>query len=265
MENKSKELIIAIKAALEAGKILEKYFETEVLKEYKEDTTIVTLADKESEEVIKKIILDAFPEHSILGEETGHTDNNSEFTWHIDPLDGTRNFANCIPFFGVSIALVNNNELTVGVVYNPITNSLFYAEKNKGSFLNDRRIFVSKDDASHSMVTVDPGKKEEEKQLRRELYKTLPARFRSVRDLGSTAVHLAYVARGSLEANIQLGLQTYDFAAGALLVLEAGGKITKHDGSPWFFPDNKFIASNGIFHEALVDEIKNQKLKLSIN
>jgi myo-inositol-1(or 4)-monophosphatase len=263
MENKSKELEVAIRAALEAGKILEKYFETEILKEYKEDTTIVTKADKEAEEIIKKIICESFPEHSILGEETGHTDNHSEFTWHIDPLDGTRNFANCIPFFGVSIALVNNNELIVGVVYNPITNSLFYAEKNKGAFLNDKKILVSKDDGSHSMVTVDPGKKEEDKQLRRELYKTLPARFRSIRDLGSTAVHLAYVARGALEVNIQLGLQTYDFAAGALLVLEAGGKITNHDGSPWFFPDNKFIASNGVFHEELVDEIKKQKSKLN--
>ena len=264
MENKSPELEVAIKAALDAGKILEKYFETDILKEFKEDNTPVTLADREAEEVIKKIIFETFPTHSILGEETGHTGNNGEFTWHIDPLDGTRNFANGIPFFGVSIALVNNNELTVGVVYNPITSSLFYAEKNKGAFLNDKKIFVPKDDASHSMVTADPGKKEEDKQLRRELYKTLPTRFRSIRDLGSTAVHLAYVARGALEVNIQLGLQTYDFAAGALLVLEAGGKITKHDGSPWFFPDNKFIASNGVFHDQLVDEVQKQKEKLNL-
>ncbi|MBI2630729.1 inositol monophosphatase [Candidatus Nomurabacteria bacterium] len=265
MENKSKELEVAIKAALEAGKVLEKYFETEILKEFKEDNTPVTLADREAEDVIKKIISEVFPGHSILGEETGMTENNSEYVWHVDPLNGTRNFANGIPFFGVSIALIKNNELSVGVIYNPVTRSLFYAEKNKGAFLNDKKILVSKDDENHSMVTIDPGKKEEEKQLRRELYKTLPATFRSIRDLGSTAVHLAYVARGGLEANIQLGLQTYDFAAGALLVLEAGGKITKHDGSPWFFPDNKFIASNGVFHDKLIEEIKKQKEKLGIN
>ncbi len=130
--------------------------------------------------------------------------------------------------------------------------------------MNDKKIFVSKDEAARSMVTVDPGKKEEEKKLRRELAYALPATFRSIRDLGSTAVHLAYVARGGLEANIQLGLQTYDFAAGALLVLEAGGKITKHDGSPWFFPENKFVASNGIFHDKLIEEIKKQKEKSGI-
>lgn len=264
MENKSPELEIAIKAALEAGKVLEKYFETEILKEYKEDNTPVTKADREAEDIIKKIIFDNFPDHSILGEETGHTKNQGSYTWHVDPLDGTRNFANGIPFFGVSIALVKNNEVLVGVVYNPITRSLFYAEKNKGAFLNDKKIFVSKDDASRSMVSVDPGKKEEEKKLRRELTYALPATFRSIRDLGSTAVHLAYVARGGLEANIQLGLQTYDFAAGVLLVLEAGGKITNHDGGEWKFPDNHFIASNGIFHNKIVEEVKKQKEKLGM-
>src|SRR3990167_6401155 len=111
MENKSPELEIAIKAALEAGRILEKYFETEILKEFKEDKSIVTLADKESENVIKKIISQAFPTHSILGEETGMTGNNNEYIWHVDPIDGTRNFANAIPLFAVSIALVYQNEV----------------------------------------------------------------------------------------------------------------------------------------------------------
>src|SRR3989344_4218348 len=111
MEKKSKELSVAIKAALEAGKILEKYFETEILKELKEDKSIVTLADKESEEIIKKIILDTFPTHSILGEETGLTGGGGEYIWHIDPVDGTRNFANGIPLFALSIALIHNNEI----------------------------------------------------------------------------------------------------------------------------------------------------------
>ena len=109
MENKSKELEIAIKAALEAGKILEKYFETEILKEFKEDNTPVTLADNECEAIIKKIILEAFPTHSIFGEETGMTDNGTEYVWYIDPLDGTRNFMNGIPIFATSLALVRDN------------------------------------------------------------------------------------------------------------------------------------------------------------
>src|SRR3989344_6519683 len=145
MQNKSPELEVAIKAALEAGKVLEKHLQTEIFKGIKDDKSISVLADGESEEVIKKIIGEAFPEHSILGEETGMTQNSEHYVWHIDPVDGTRNFAHGIPFFAISIALLHKEELQVGVVYNPATKSLFYAEKGKGAYLNDKRIFVSKD------------------------------------------------------------------------------------------------------------------------
>ena len=265
MQNKSKELEVAIKAALEAGKILEKYFETEILKEFKEDKTIVTIADRESEEVIKKMLSDNFPEHSILGEETGMTKNNSGYTWHIDPIDGTRNFANAIPLFAVSLALELNQELLVGVVYNPSTHSFFFAEKGKGAYFNDQRIQVSKDEAIRAMVTVSRSKEPDDEKLFRELLYVLPKGIvSSVRDLGCAALDLVYVARGGLDANIQLGLNTYDFAAGLLILQEAGGKITKLDGTVWYFPDNYFIASNGIFHDVLVEEVKKQKEKLGI-
>src|SRR3989344_9180616 len=215
MENKSKELEIAIKAALEAGKILEKYFETEIVKEFKEDNTPVTLADNECEAIIKKIILGAFPGHSILGEETGMTENGSEYLWHIDPIDGTRNFMNGIPIFAVSLALVYKNKVVVGVVYNPITQSLFYAEKGKGSYFNDKQIFVSKDSREHAMISISPGKKDPCRLLFRELYYHFKQGVvSSVRNFGCTSMELAYVARGGLEANVQLGLSTYDFAAG---------------------------------------------------
>ncbi|OGI68386.1 hypothetical protein A2738_00665 [Candidatus Nomurabacteria bacterium RIFCSPHIGHO2_01_FULL_42_15] len=263
MQNKSKELETAILAALEAGKVLEKYFETEILKDFKEDKSIVTLADKESEEIIKKIIFGAFPEHSILGEETGmngERGKESEYVWHVDPVDGTRNFANGIPLFAVSIALERKGEIIVGVVYNPATHSLFYAEKGSGAYLNDNKIFVSKDNTDHAIVTVSPGK---ERHIILELYHDLPKVVRSVRNLGATALELAYVARGGLEANIQLGRNvSYDFAAGVFLVQEAGGKITNLDGSSWKFPENHLIASNGVFHDMLVDEVQRQIKKL---
>ncbi len=262
MENKSKELEVAIEAALEAGKVLRKFFETEILREEKEDTSIVTEADRESEEVIKKILSSSFPDHSIFGEEGGKT-GDSEYVWHVDPVDGTRNFANGIPIFCVSIAMAFKNDLIVGVVYNPATNSLFYAEKGKGAYLNDKKIHVSKDDPAHSMITISPGKVDE---LLRSMYFDFPKKiFRSTRDLGATALELAYVARGGLEANIQLGFQkTYDFAAGALLVLESGGTITKHNGEPWVFPESELIASNGVFHDKIVEEVRKQKEKLNI-
>lgn len=266
MENKSKELEVAIKAALEAGKILEKHLETDISKGIKDDKSISVIADRESEDLIKKIILSAFPYHSIVGEETGMTGNTDNYVWHIDPVDGTRNFAHGIPLFAISVALIFKQDLRVGVVYNPATHSLFYAEKNKGSYLNDKKIFVSKDGVKHSMITVSRGKKENDEKLFRELLHDLPmGTVASVRDFGCTALDLSYVAQGALEADIQLGLNTYDFAAGALLVKEAGGKITTLDGGEWNFPDNHFIASNGIFHDLLVEAVKRQKIKLNIN
>lgn len=267
MEKKSKELEIAILAAKEAGKVLEKYFETGILREFKEDKSVVTLADKESEEVIKKVIFEAFPDHSIFGEETGLTENGGSYKWHIDPLDGTKNFANAIPIFAVSIALEHKGRLKVGVVYNPPTKNIFYAEAGKGTYCNDKRIYVSKDDKEKSVVSCSTGEGDDIRILRNELYYNFarPRGFvRTLRDLGSSAMELAYVARGGLEANVQLGLKTYDFAAGVLLVEEAGGKITNLEGDEWKFPENYFIASNGIFHDLLVKEIKNQKQKLNI-
>ena|SRR3989344_5680466 len=263
MQDKSKSLEVAIKAAQEAGKILEKYFETEILKEFKEDASITTIADKESEELIKKIILENFPEHSILGEETGMTGEQSDYVWHVDPLDGTRNYSNGIPLFAVSIALAYKRELIVGVIHNPNLNTLFYAEKGKGAYWNDKKIHVSKDEAKKGIVTVASGKMPAHKELRRNLMHYLPDNVVSaVRDFGCTAFDLAYVARGSTEADIKFGLSSYDFAAGLLLVSEAGGKITKVDGSPWNLSETSYIASNGIFHDILIEEIKKQKEKL---
>ena len=129
--------------------------------------------------------------------------------------------------------------------------------------MNDKKISVSKDDKNHAIVTASPGKPIEDKQLLWELYYNLPKIVRSVRNLGCTAMELAYLSRGGTEGYVQLGLNTYDFAAGVLLVQEAGGKITKLDGSPWKFPENKFIASNGVFHDLLVDEVKRQKDKFA--
>lgn len=265
MKNKSKELQIAIQAALEAGKILERHFETDIFKEFKEDTSIVTQSDKESEEIIKKILARDFPDYSIIGEETGMTKNSGVRTWCIDPIDGTRNFANGIPFFAISIALINEKEPIVGVIYNPTTKSLFYAEKGKGAYLNDKKIHVSKDGADKALVTAASGRKPEDLKIRRNLMRDLPDKVvSSVRDFGCTALDLSYLARGSTEADIKFGLAVYDMAAGILLVKEAGGMITNSDGDPWKLSDTSFIASNGVFHDVLVNEVQKQMEKLNL-
>lgn len=265
MENKSKELEVAIEAAVLAGKILKKYFETEISHGMKDDKSIITATDKESEETIKKIILKAFPEHSIIGEETGHTKNLNTHIWHIDPIDGTRNFARSLPFFAISIALEYKGEIIIGVVYNPISESLFYAEKGKGAYLNSKPIYVSKCDENKCIITVSSGRDKNHLDLRRNLLRDLPDKVvSSVRDFGCTALDLAYVARGGTEGDIKIGLKTYDLCAGVLLVKEAGGKVTTLEGKDWELSDGGFfIASNGIFHDKLLEEVKKQKAHLN--
>lgn len=265
MENKSKELEVAIKAALEAGKILEKHQETDIVRGVKEDKSMVTLADTESEEVIKKIISESFPGHSIIGEETDAVKGTGSYVWYVDPVDGSRNFAHKIPFFAVSIALVHKGNILIGVIYNPATNSLFYAEKGKGAYLNDRKISVSKADRDKCIVTVAVGRGSSQ-LLRRNLLHYLPENVvSSVRDFGCTALDLAFVARGSTEADVKIGFKIYDAASGILLITEAGGIVTGIDGEKWELSDEgSFIASNGIFHNLLVEEVKKQKAKLGI-
>lgn len=263
--SKSKELEVAIKAAREAGKILEKHLEADIIKSVKHDKSISVAADAESEEVIKKILSKAFPEHSILGEETGMTGNESKYVWHVDPVDGTRNFAHGIPLFSVSIALLYEENLQIGVVYNPASRSLFYAEKGKGAYLNNKKIFMSKDGPERSMITCNRGRNAIDEKIFRELLHDLPMGIvASVRDFGCTSLDISYVAQGALEAVISLGLNTYDFAAGVLIAQEAGAKITALDGSPWKFPDNHFVISNGVFHDLLVEEVKKQRVKLGM-
>ena len=196
MENKSLELKVAISAALEAGKILEKYFETEIIKQIKEDTSITTLADTESEDTIKKIIWETFPEHSVMGEETGHTKNAGAHTWHIDPIDGTRNFANGIPLFTISIALEYESNIIVGVIYNPVTKSLFYAERGGGAYLNEKKINVSKDDSAHAILVSGKGKSSENRKFSRILMHRLPETFTGMttRDIGCCTLDLSFFA-----------------------------------------------------------------------
>lgn len=265
MENKSKELEVAIEAALQAGKILEKHQETEIERGVKEDKSMVTLADTESEEVIKKIISEKFPDHSIIGEETDAIKGKSSYTWYVDPVDGSRNFAHKIPFFAISIALLHKEDILVGIVYNPATNSLFYAEKGKGAYLNGKKIRVSKADRNKCIVTVAVGRNSSQ-LLRRNLLHYLPENVvSSVRDFGCTALDLAYVARGSTEADIKIGFKIYDAASGILLITEAGGVVTGINGDKWKLSDEgSFIASNGVFHDLLVEEVKKQKEKLKL-
>src|SRR3989338_7113470 len=140
MIKKSEELKIAIKAAEEAGKIIRNHFNKKISKRLKSGTDYVTNADIECEKKIISIIKKKFPEHNFIGEESGNHNTKSNFAWHIDPIDGTTNFVYGHYELAVSIALEKDNEIIAGVVYNPIINEMFYAEKNKGAYLNNKKI-----------------------------------------------------------------------------------------------------------------------------
>ena len=246
----------AIKAAKNAGIILEKYFETNLQRELKDDASIVTIADKEIEKTIIQTISEVYPDHTFLGEEGGEQNQGSEFTWVIDPIDGTTNFVNGIPLFAISIALVKNNEHVVSVIYNPITETLFSAEKGKGAYCNGSRFNVSDQDAKTGMITIGTSSGAKDKELVRKLFYHAHDYIKSVRYLGSAVIELGYLARGGTEGFVNVGTKKWDYAAGTLLVLEAGGMITDFDGNSWQLDQNYFLASNKIIHPQLLELIK---------
>jgi myo-inositol-1(or 4)-monophosphatase len=247
----------AIKAAKEGGIILQKYFQSSLLeRKLKDDKTIVTQADEEIEKRVIEIIKKDYPDHAFLAEESGQENTGSHYAWIIDPIDGTRNFANGIPIFAIVIALVQDDEPIVSATYNPITNDLFCAEKGKGAFWNGRQIAVSSQQADAAMITIGPSQKPEDKAMLHRYFSHAKQYVNSFRYLGSAALELCYLARGGTEGFISIGLSKWDYAAGALLVLEAGGMMTDFAGKPWTFAQNYFLASNGIIHPQLLELTK---------
>ncbi len=248
-------LDVAISAARKAGAITLRYFETSVEREEKDDKSFVTRADKEAEASILGEIKKHFPEHSILSEESGAEKKKSEFEWVVDPLDGTGNFVNGIPLFAISIAVVKNGVPVVAVVYQPVGDSLYTAEKGKGTTWKGKPVKVSDGGSEHALITFGPGKKE--KVRLNQLFARVEQFVKSKRYLGCTALELAYVARGGTEGYICLGLNRWDYAAGVLLVAEAGGTLSQFDGAPWQFgASDYFIASNGKVHTTLLELVK---------
>ncbi len=244
-------LAVAISAAKKAGAIALRYFETSVARAVKADKSFVTAADREAEAAIIAEIQKHFPAHGIMGEESGEKKTDTEYQWVIDPLDGTANFVNGIPLFSVSIAVLKGGAPVAGVVYQPVGDSLYAAEKGKGVSWRGKPVRVSNGGTEHAMISFGPGRKEKERLNR--LFSSAEKFVKSKRYLGSCALELAYLARGGTEGFICLGLNRWDYAAGVLLVKEAGGKITDFDGNPRVFGTSDFfIASNGVVHDALV-------------
>ena len=246
-------LNFAIRTGKKAGEYLRANFGRDLHVEHKGRIDLVTSSDKEAQTIIVKEIEERFPDHSIIAEEEGlERDRQSPFTWYIDPLDGTVNFVHGIPIFCVSIAVYKSGEPFIGVCYNPITEELFYAQKGKGAYLKKDRIRVSDTDqiVDALVVTGFPYSTEEPEILMARFSRVLQ-KVQGIRRLGSAALDLCYVAGGRFDAFWETGLHPWDIAAGVVILLEAGGKISSLNGAPFHLDGKDILASNKRIHDEL--------------
>ena len=242
-----------LKLALEtAGKAVRRRF-GKVGYRLKAEANLVTEADLASQKAAIGVIKKAFPSHDFLGEENARKNTGSPYTWVIDPIDGTTNFAHTFPQCSISIALFHKNQVILGGVLNPITQELFLAQKGKGATLNGKKIHVSQVKKVHEalLVTGFP-------YNRNEIMPQLLTRFENflrachdVRRLGSAALDLCWVAAGRLDGYWEQNLNPWDVAAGTLILTEAGGKVTDFNGKKWPKMQDfglEILASNGKIH-----------------
>ncbi|MFA5420652.1 MAG: inositol monophosphatase family protein [Patescibacteria group bacterium] len=253
---KTKEIAInAVKlSAKELIKIYKKFDRADV--KMKSGHEIVTKADLLSEKIIIREIKKNFPEHKILSEESGDNNKKSDYLWIIDPIDGTTNFSMKNPIWAISLGLAYKNEIVLGIVYAPILNELYIAEKNKGAFLNNKKIRVSKISSGKVLNTFCHGS--DTKSIKRAIKyynKQKLANF-DCRQMGSASVELAFVAGGRVESITIPGAHPWDVAAGILLVREAGGKVTDFSEKKWSLKSHDMIASNSLVHKQIIDTVK---------
>src|ERR1700730_15164313 len=245
-------LEVAVDAAREGGGILMAEFDRPVKISYKGEVDIVTQADRRSEQAIVTRLRTHFPKHAIVVEEGGASERDSPFRWHVDPLDGTTNFAHGYPCFAVSIGLEQAGDLIAGVIFQPVSGELFTTVKGEGAYLNQKKIHVSAIEklATSLLATGFPSVKRAQNS-NIHYYWDFTLRSHGVRRDGSAAMDLAAVACGRFEGFWEFGLHTWDAAAGILLVREAGGVVTQFDGRPYRLGDREMMASNGRVHSEM--------------
>ena len=238
---------------------------------------LVTDIDKGSERLIRNLINTHFPHHAFLGEEGVEPGaaassqaiadvKDSEYLWIVDPIDGTTNFVHGFPFFCVSIALAYRGEVIVGVIYDPVSDELFVAEKGKGAYVHGKRLAVSKEQTlSQSLLATGfPPDQAYALPLNLKSIGQIAPKVRNIRAAGSAALHLAHLAAGRLTGFWEYNLNSWDLAAGSLILQEAGGSITDMEGRPYQLEVRNVVATNGHIHHELLQELQQVNLK-SIN
>ncbi len=252
----TKMLNFAIQTAKGAGTILMEHFGN--ISSYECKSTpidLLTIADTQSEAFILNEIKTTFPDHHIIAEESAIVENDSDYRWVIDPLDGTTNFVHNLPIFAISIGLQYQEETILGVVYNPAANKCFWAEKDSGAYLNDKPIHITSTNTLYSslLVTGFPYTHDDRFEKGFDLFKELYGNSHGVRRLGAAALDFCFVAMGRFEGFWEFGLQPWDVCAGGLIVKEAGGNVSDWDGSPMPFSGNRILATNGHIHGEMLE------------
>ena len=243
-----------VSIARDAGALLMSHFDKHIAIEYKGDVDLVTAADRNSEKLIVERLKAAWPDYGIVGEEGTRSAPHAAFRWYVDPLDGTTNFAHGYPVFCVSIGLAGkNDQLEAAVLYDPTRDELFAAERGQGATLNGKRIQVSKINrlADSLLGTGFPSHKRH-KNPNIHFYQQLTLRSHGVRRAGSAALDLANVACGRYDGFWEFNLNPWDTAAGVLLVLEAGGTVTRFDGGEFRLDSREVLATNGLLQPELI-------------
>lgn len=245
--------------ATEAGKLLRQYWARGVKVEYKGEINLVTEADRASEALILSEVRRRFPDHRVVAEESAPQGQGAgEFCWFVDPLDGTTNFAHRLPYFSVSIGVRRGEKMIVAVVYDPVLQELFCAERGRGATCNGKPIHVSSQKRIEESLLAT-GFNYTIRQNNGgvfEHFRDFTMVSQGIRRVGSAALDLCYVACGRYEGFWEQALSPWDMAAGALLVTEAGGILTRYDGSPFDLYGPDVLASNGFIHDSMIAVLK---------
>ena len=248
-------LNFAIQVAKDAGRLLRDRVGTRINVDHKGSINIVTDVDLASEKLIREAISTYYPRHQVLAEEGGLSESESEYRWIVDPLDGTTNYAHGYPVFCVSIALECKGEIVLGVVYDPMRDELFTAEQGGGASLNNRPIRVSKtaELMQGLLSTGFPYDIKTSKLTNLDHWANFAMNAQALRRDGAAALDLCYVACGRFDGFWELNLSPWDTAAGALIVCEAGGRLTDFSGGAFSNYKPEIVASNGLVHDRMLE------------
>jgi len=241
---------VAVRAIKKAGEVLMEHFRKEKDVRKKDFKELVSNVDIKSEGIIIQEIKGHFPNHSVVSEEVGTQETRSPYTWIIDPLDGTHNYVYGQPMFGISIALMEKDQVILGVIYLPFFDELYLAEHGSGAFLNGRRLEVSKRTIEEAYILYDP-----QLHKRDDMFENLKKVYTgcfTLRITGCAVYDAASVASGRADARIWHKTKTVDVAAGVLLVREAGGKVSNFRGEPYKVGSTEVIVTNGVIHKDLI-------------